>query len=194
MTRTRVILASASPQRTRLLDQLGVAHTAVPADIDETPRVDEPAPALAERLARTKAEALSAAYPQALIIGSDTVVAHGGSIFGKPGDAAEAGAMLTRLSAATHEVYSGVAVLSCGRLHSHIRRSSVTLRALTDADIAAYIASGEPFGKAGAYAIQGRGALFVQQLEGSYSAVMGLPLFELGELLAAVGFDPLAAS
>jgi len=194
MTLAKVILASGSPQRTRLLSQLGIAHTAVAADIDETVLAQETAAVLAERLACRKAEALSIAYPDAVMIGSDTVVACGDRIFGKPADAGEAATMLDTLAGTTHRVISGVAVLARGQLHSRISESAVTLRRLTADEIEAYIASGEPFGKAGAYAIQGLGALFVERLEGSYSAVMGLPLFETGALLRSVGIDALAAA
>ncbi|GAB3671273.1 Maf family protein [Salinisphaera aquimarina] len=190
---SRVILASASPQRTHLLTQLGVAHTAIAADIDERQRPGESAEALAERLARTKAEALSIAYPNAVIIGSDTVVASEDAVFGKPVDAAQAATMLGVLAGATHRVISGVAILVDGITTARVASSAVTMRALEASEIEAYIASGEPFGKAGAYAIQGLGALFVERLEGSYSAVMGLPLFETGALLRGVGIDPLAA-
>jgi len=191
MTVPQVILASGSPQRTRLLSQLGIAHTAIAADVDETLRVGEAAEALAERLARRKAEALSIAYTDAVIVGSDTVVACGAHIFGKPTDADDAAAMLAALSGTTHRVISGVAVFARGGIESRISETAVTIRALTSADIAAYIASNECFGKAGAYAIQGLGALFVERIEGSYSAVMGLPLYETGALLRAVGIDAL---
>ena len=189
----RLILASASPQRARLLEQLGLRHTAIPADIDETPRAGESAEALAERLARTKAEALSIAYPEAVIVGSDTVVAREGDNYGKPAGDAEARTMLTALAGRTHRVATGVAVFANARTTARVCVSRVILRAMSTAEIAAYVATGEPLGKAGGYAIQGRGALFVERLEGSYSAVMGLPLFETGALLAAAGVDALEA-
>lgn len=187
----RLILASASPQRARLLEQLGLRHTAIPADIDETPRAGETAEALAERLARTKAEALSIAYPEAVIVGSDTVVAVGDDNYGKPADDAEARAMLGALAGRSHRVATGVAVFANARTVARVCVSQVTLRAMSAAEVATYVATGEPLGKAGGYAIQGRGALFVERLEGSYSAVMGLPLFETGALLAAAGVDAL---
>lgn len=189
----RLILASASPQRTRLLEQLGLRHTAIAADIDETPRPGESAEALAERLARTKAEALSIAYPEAVIVGSDTVVAVDETHYGKPADARAAEAMLAALSGRTHRVATGVAVFAGGRTHARLCVSHVTLRRIADDEIRAYVATGEPLGKAGGYAIQGRGALFVERLVGSYSAVMGLPLFETGALLAKAGVDLLGA-
>lgn len=190
MTR-RLILASASPQRTRLLDQLGLAHTAIAADIDETPRANESAEALAERLARGKAGALAADWPQAVVLGSDTVVALDGELFGKPSDNDEAAAMLAALAGRTHRVVSGVAIARDGKVESRIAISEVTMRSIAEHERAAYVASGEPHGKAGGYAIQGRGAMFVSRLDGSYSSVMGLPLFETAALLGAAGFDPL---
>lgn len=186
-----VILASGSPQRTRLLSQLGIVHTAIAADVDETVRPGETADALAERLARRKAEALSSTYADSVILGSDTVVACGQRIFGKPIDDDAAAAMLSALSGNTHQVISGVAVFAQGRVKSTISETAVTIRALSAEEITAYIASGECFGKAGAYAIQGLGALFVERIQGSYSAVMGLPLYETGALLRAAGIDAL---
>jgi len=188
---TDLILASASPQRARLLEQLGLAFTVIPADIDETPRRGETAEMLVERLAVGKAEALSIAYPEALIIGSDTVVALGERIYGKPPDTGEAAAMLATLSGQTHRVASGVAVCCGGVTRARICVSDVTMRAVGDDEIAAYGRSGEPLGKAGGYAIQGRGAVFVERLAGSYSAVMGLPLFETGALLRQAGIEVL---
>lgn len=187
----QIILASGSPQRARLLEQIGVAFAAIAADIDETPRADESPEALVERLARTKAEALSIAYPDAVIIGSDTVVASAGTVFGKPADEADAAAMLKALSSTTHQVLSGVAVLVDGVAQTDLQVSHVTMREIAAREIADYWRSGEPLGKAGGYAIQGRGALFVQHLEGSYSAVMGLPLFETAALLREAGLDVL---
>ncbi|RJS94170.1 septum formation inhibitor Maf [Salinisphaera sp. Q1T1-3] len=187
-----LILASASPQRARLLEQLGLAFTAVPADIDETPRVDETPDALAERLARTKAEAVSAAYPRARIIGSDTVVAHGAAAFGKPRDLADAQRMLGALSGTTHRVLTGIAVVAPGGgLDVRVVVSQVTLDRLSEAAIVAYWTSGEPAGAAGAYAIQGLGGQFVVHLSGSYSAVMGLPIYETAAMLRATGLDAL---
>lgn len=186
-----LVLASASPQRTRLLAQLGLAHETVAADIDETPRRGETAEALAERLARGKAEAIVHAYPDALVLGSDTVVALGERIYGKPGDDAEADAMLASLGGRTHRVISGVALAAGGQVVSRIACSRVTMRAIDIEERAAYIASGEPVGKAGGYAIQGLGAVFIERLDGSYSSVMGLPLFDTAELLRAAGVDPL---
>lgn len=186
-----LILASASPQRARLLEQLGLAFTAIPADIDETPRAGETPEALAERLARTKAEALSAAYPGARILGSDTVVAYGNEAFGKPIDLADATRMLTALGGTTHRVITGVALFSAGVTETCTVVSDVTLDVLDEAAIAAYWATGEPQGAAGAYAIQGHAGQFISHLSGSFSAVMGLPVYETAALLRATGLDPL---
>lgn len=191
MTNGSLILASASPQRARLLEQLGLAFTAIPADIDETPRDGETPDALAERLARTKAEALSAAYPTARILGSDTVVAHGGEAFGKPRDRADAQHMLAALGGTTHRVITGVALFWEGVTKAATVVSEVTLDVLTDDAIADYWTTGEPQGAAGAYAIQGHAGQFISHLSGSYSAVMGLPVYETAALLRASGLDPL---
>lgn len=190
-TMRSVILASASPQRARLLEQLGMAFTPIAADIDETPRRDETAEALVGRLAVGKAEALSIAYPEALIIGSDTEVALGERIYGKPADTDDAAAMLASLAGRTHRVVSGVAVCVDGVTRVRTCVSEVTMRAIDTEEIAAYGRCGEPLGKAGGYAIQGRGALFVEYLAGSYSAVMGLPLFDTGLLLRQAGIEVL---
>lgn len=187
----KIVLASASPQRTRLLAQLGLAHETQAADIDETPRPGETAEALAERLARGKAGAIAQAHPDALVLGSDTVVALGDQLYGKPVDDAEADSMLASLGGRTHGVISGVALCAGGRTVSRIACSDVTMRAIGAEERAAYIASGEPVGKAGGYAIQGLGAVFIERLDGSYSGVMGLPLFETAALLRAAGVDPL---
>ena len=189
----RLILASASPQRAKLLDQLGVAHSAQAADIDETPQPGESAEALAERLACGKAQALAADHAGAAVLGSDTVVALGDTLYGKPADDGEADTMLASLSGTTHRVVSGVALCVAGRCTSRISVSEVTMREITCAERAAYIASGEPIGKAGGYAIQGRGAIFIARLDGSYSSVMGLPLYETAALLAEAGFDVLGS-
>ncbi len=186
-----LILASASPQRSRLLEQLGLKFTAIAADIDETPRDGETPSVLVTRLARTKAEAIAARHPQAVLIGADTLVVCNDRVFGKPAGAAAAQSMLTALSGTTHRVVSGVSVCAEGVVKTRLCVSQVTMRAIEPAEISAYCRSGEPRGKAGAYAIQGRGALFIKHLEGSYSAVMVLPLFETAALLRGAGIDVL---
>ncbi len=189
-----MVLASASPQRARLLEQLGVAFEMHAADIDETPRDEETAEALVERLAVTKAEAVARRFPDVLVIGSDTVVALGDAIFGKPRDEDDAARMFGQLAGRTHRVCSGVAVVDGPRRAGRMSVSRVTMAPIDAPAIAAYWASGEPRGKAGGYAIQGRGAMFIEHLAGSYSGVMGLPLFETAGLLTAFGIDVLGMS
>lgn len=191
MSARPVVLASASPRRAQLLEQIGVDFEVRAADIDESSNRSETAEALAERLAATKADAVARHFPGAVVIGSDTVVALDDDIFGKPRDRDDAARMLARLSGCTHRVCSGVVVVDGERRASRLSTSQVTMATIDAAAIAAYWASGEPRGKAGSYAIQGRGAVFVAHLEGSYSGVMGLPLFETAALLAAFGVDVL---
>jgi septum formation protein len=180
-----VILASASPRRRELLAQVGIAHTVRPADIDETPHPDEAPRAHADRLARAKAAAVAA--PDALTIGSDTIVVVDGAILGKPVDADDARRMLRLLSGRTHVVMTGVAVAWQGRMAADVEEVRVTFAALDDALIDGYIATGEPMDKAGAYGIQGYGATLVTRIEGDYFAVMGLALGLLVRLVRSLG-------
>lgn len=184
---TAIILASASPRRSELLAGMGVPFTVQPAHIDETPRESEPPGAYVERLAREKALAVYAEHPQQLVLGSDTSVILDQTILGKPGDAAEARDMLTRLSGRTHQVITAIAVVTEGGCQSLQVLTEVTFRSLSEEEIAAYVATGEPMDKAGGYGIQGLGGIFVKQLKGSYSAVVGLPLQETAALLADAG-------
>ncbi|HVE77784.1 MAG TPA: Maf family protein [Gemmatimonadaceae bacterium] len=183
----RLILASASPRRRELLTLIGVAHEVRPADIDETPHPDEAPAVHAERLARGKAAALAAREPEALVVGADTIVVIDDRILGKPRDVDEARGMLRRLSGRTHTVYTAVAAARGDRLESGVEHVAVTFRALSDAEIAAYVATGEPMDKAGAYGIQGYGATIVERIDGDYFAVMGLALGRLVRLLARLG-------
>ena len=191
-----IVLASASPRRRALLKQAGLEFSVHPTDVDEglEPGV-EPGVA-AQHLAERKARALfeRGEHPAAWIIGSDTVVAiadeaAGWQLLGKPESSAQARSMLRRLSATRHRVITGVAVLraSDGVLESAIETTWVSMRVITPDEIEAYVASGEWRDKAGGYAIQGQAAVFVERLVGSYSGVMGLPLFETAELLRAAG-------
>lgn len=182
-------LASASPRRHELLQQIGVRHCIAPADIDESTNSGEMPPAYVLRLARAKAQAL-VSQPQARalpVLAADTAVIVDGEILGKPADAADARQMLTRLAGREHQVLSAVALAQGGDCAELLSVSRVRFAPLSVAAIDHYIASGEPFGKAGAYAIQGLAARFVAHLEGSYSGVMGLPLFETSQLLARAG-------
>jgi septum formation protein len=181
----RVVLASASPRRRELLALVGIQHEVRPANIDESYLAGETARSHAERLARGKAAAV--ASRDAVTIGSDTIVVVDGDVLGKPKDARDAAAMLRRLSGRSHVVVTAVAVDWRGRMESAVEEVGVTFRALSDPDIDAYIATGEPMDKAGAYGIQGFGATIVERVDGDYFAVMGLPLNRLVGLLQRLG-------
>lgn len=186
-------LASASPRRRELLASIGLEVEISPADIDETPRSGESAMAYVTRLARAKAKAgaMDSSLPT---LGSDTAVVLDGRILGKPGDRDHAREMLTALSGRAHEVLTAVAVSGpCGVFDVCVS-TRVVMRTIDTAEIEAYWATGEPADKAGGYAIQGRAAIFVERIEGSYSAVVGLPLFETAELLQRQGVTPWPAT
>ena len=187
MTTPRIILASASPRRRDLLTLIGIPHEVRPADVDETLLPGEAPDEHAERLARAKATLLASRAPDALVVGSDTIVVVDGAILGKPADEADAARMLRALSGRRHTVHTAVAVARGGRVESGVERVGVTFRPLTDADIASYIATGEPMDKAGAYGIQGYGATIVERIEGDYFAVMGLALGRLVRLMERLG-------
>ncbi|SCX55109.1 septum formation protein [Pseudomonas sp. NFACC32-1] len=183
-------LASGSPRRRELLTQIGVTFTAIAADIDETPQDNESPSAYVERLARGKAEAGRRAMPvgdDGCVLGADTAVVLDGRILGKPLDQADSLAMLMALSGRDHQVLTAIAVLDGQRCESRVVGSRVRFRTITKREALAYWASGEPRDKAGSYGIQGLGAVFVAGLEGSYSAVVGLPLCETAELLGHFG-------
>jgi septum formation protein len=183
-----VYLASASPRRSELLRQIGVAFSVRAAAIAEEQRAGERPEAYVVRLAAAKAEAVWAATAGSQpVLGADTAVVLDAAILGKPGDAAEAAAMLERLSGRTHRVLTAVAVRHGGGLESRLSDSEVRFRATTAAERLAYCATGEPFDKAGGYGIQGYAAVFVEELRGSYSGVVGLPLFETAALLTRCG-------
>jgi len=187
-----VVLASTSPRRRELLAACGLTAVVRPVAIDETVRPGEPPRDYVERLACAKAEAAAEHAPEAVVIGADTAVVLDGEIYGKPASAADFRRMMGALGGRSHEVYTGVAVVQGGRAAVRTAVSRVRLRQLDEGEMQRYWASGEPRDKAGGYAIQGLGALFVTGLEGSYSGVVGLPLYETGELLAAAGVDLLA--
>lgn len=185
-----VYLASASPRRRELLGSIGVCCEAIGTDIDESVLAAERPAAYVERLALAKARAARMRHPrvrQAPLLGADTAVVIDGEILGKPADLADARRMLGLLSGRTHEVWSAVAVVSERGEDVAVSRTAVVLRVLSAAEIDAYWQSGEPADKAGAYAIQGRGAIFVSEIHGSYSGVVGLPLFETAQLLSRHG-------
>ena len=183
-------LASGSPRRRELLTQIGVPFSAISADIDETPLPQESPAAYVERLARGKAAAgrdVVRSDAPFCVLGADTAVVLDGKILGKPVDEADACAMLKMLSGCEHEVLTAIAVLEGERCESRVVRSVVRFRPISSDEATAYWASGEPRDKAGGYGIQGLGAVFVAGLNGSYSAVVGLPLCETAELLGHFG-------
>lgn len=188
-----VHLASASPRRRDLLAQLGVRWELVAVEVDERVNPGEAPGDYATRVARLKAVAAGARITEGIVIAADTTVVLDGEIFGKPADIADCRRMLAALSGRTHEVYTAVVVAGGGRTAAALSRSEVTFRTLASAEMDAYWASGEPRDKAGGYAIQGRGAALVSHLRGSYSGVMGLPLFETAQLLKRFGLDLFSA-
>lgn len=188
-----LFLASRSPRRAELLAQVEIAFSVIDIDVPEQRAPAEPAADYVRRVAREKAGAgllEVAAVPAAVVLAADTEVVLDDRVYGKPRDAADAAAMLRALSGRTHTVLSAVCVADAGRERSLVQASRVRFAALTDAEIARYVATGEPLGRAGAYAIQGRAAAFVAHLDGSYSGVMGLPLYETVRLLRDFGIDP----
>jgi septum formation protein len=186
---TTVILASQSPRRRELLALIGMPHVVRPADLDETMLPDESPTNYAERLARAKAMAVAAGNPEAVVIGADTIVVLDGEVLGKPADVAEAVRTLRRLAGRTHTVHTAVAVARDGRVESGIESVEVTFRQLTEEQIQAYVATGEPMDKAGAYGIQGFGAVIVERIHGDYFAVMGLALGRLVGLMQRLGVE-----
>jgi septum formation protein len=188
-SRTTVRLASASPRRRALLAQIGLACEVLPADVDERVRPGEAPGDYVRRLALAKARAARAQAGNggAPVLAADTAVVIGGEILGKPASEADGARMLRRLSGATHQVLTAVAVISARGESLALSASEVEFRELTDAEIAAYWRSGEPVDKAGGYAVQGLGAVFIRALRGSFSGVVGLPLFETAALLAEHG-------
>ena len=185
------VLASASPRRIQLLTQLGLTFTAVPANVDETARPNERPEALVRRLAATKAITVSGSFPDTVIIGSDTVVAQGCQIFGKPGDEAHARDVLRLLSGKRHQVYTAVAVYCAhsGRGYVDVVVAHVTFRPLTALEIADYVQSGEPMDKAGGYAIQGEAGKWGTGFEGNLETVIGLPTDRVNRLIERIGSD-----
>jgi septum formation protein len=185
----RVVLASASPRRHELLNLIGIRHEVVPANIDESVRARESPAKHAERLAREKAGVVAGRDSKSVAIGADTIVLIDKKILGKPANSVDAGSMLRLLSGRVHTVVTAVAVARGKKVASAVEKVSVTFRDLSDDEIDAYIATGEPMDKAGAYGIQGYGATIVERIEGDYFAVMGLPLVRLVALLGEVGVE-----
>ena len=184
----KLILGSGSPRRKELLAQLGIVPDAIlPPDIDEDPRKGELPRPYAARLAREKAAAVVAGEDD-IVLCADTTVALGRRILGKPRDAGEAAAFLTALGGRRHEVITAVAVRRGARVWSRESVSAVKMKRLSDAELNAYLASGEWEGKAGAYAIQGAAGAFIPWISGSFTGIVGLPLAETAALLAAAGW------
>ena len=185
-----LVLASASPRRLDLLRQVNLEpDQVVPADLDESPTARETPRQLAARLAVAKAQLVAARWPGAFVIGADTVVALGRRVFGKPNDAAQARRMIERLSGRSHRVLTAVAVAAPdGRISSRLSESRVVFKRLTPAELDVLIDCGEWRGAAGGYRIQGRAAGCVICLQGSYSGIVGLPLYETLALLGGLGF------
>lgn len=181
-----LILASQSPRRAELLRQIGVAFETHPAEIDETPLAGEAPADYVTRMAVEKARAVHALSPERPVLGSDTAVILDDRILGKPADRTDGIAMLQALGGRAHQVLTAVA-LDHGRVEHALSDSRVRFRPITAEEAARYWDSGEPADKAGGYGIQGRGAVFVERIEGSYSGIMGLPLFETAQLLGRIG-------
>lgn len=186
-----LVLASSSPRRRELLGRLGVPFLIDPSSADETPLPGEQAEALAARLALAKAREVAARHAQGLVIGADTVVFRQGRLFGKPGDAAEAMEMLRALRGGPHLVVTGLAVVRAedGVTRTAAVPATVTMRRYSDEEIAAYVATGDPLDKAGAYGAQGRGGRLIARIDGPFLTVVGLPLEELLSLLWELGLD-----
>ncbi|HEX8395437.1 MAG TPA: Maf family protein [Longimicrobium sp.] len=183
-----LVLASQSPRRAELIGRLGLHFETIPADIDESYFAGETPPQHAERLSREKAQKIGAERPEALVVGSDTIVVIDGDVLGKPRDVEHAVEMLMRLSGREHEVCTGVAVALGKRVESGLERVKVRFRTLDEAACREYVATGEPMDKAGAYGIQGFGSALVEGIEGDYFAVMGLPVVRMLEMIGRFGW------
>jgi len=184
-----LVLASQSPRRAQLLAMLGLTFEILAADVDEVRQGDEPAPILAERLARDKATAVAALRPGCLVVGSDTIVVVDGRILGKPASADEAVELLMTLQGREHRVETGIAVVGAeGRIETSVEGVRVFFRPFRRLTAEEYVATGEPMDKAGAYGIQGFGATLVERIEGDYFAVMGLPIARMISLFRAHGW------
>lgn len=185
-----IILASASPRRKQLLEQVGCKFSVITSDVNEDNQLSMPPHQLAVYHARAKASAVAGlAGCNDVVIGADTIVVVDGQVFGKPNDDFTARQMLTKLAGRSHFVITGLAVVGNGRVWTDFARTEVTIQELTAAQIDRYIATGEPLDKAGAYAIQGLGALLVERIEGCYTNVVGLPLSNLARLLTKAGIE-----
>jgi septum formation protein len=188
----RLVRVSTSPRRNALLTEAGIPFDAVaPRDVAEDFPRGEPPRETVTRHALAKAQSVAADYPGRILLGADTIVVLEGAVFGKPADEDEARAVLAYLQGRTHTVFTGLAVVDVagGREITDAEATDVTMRPLVSEEINAYVATGEPLDKAGAYAIQGRGALLVERVDGDYFNVVGLPLYRLSKMLASFGYD-----
>lgn len=183
----RLVLASASPRRRDLLAQVGLRPEVVPADVDETPYVGESPDTYVTRVAKAKAEAVAARRGDAVVLAADTTVDLDGRILGKPADVDDARRMLRSLSARTHRVHTGVVVVAEGLVRHQVITTLVTFVPVDEVTLEWYLGTGEPFDKAGAYAVQGAGGVLVERVQGSVSNVVGLPLAPTVALLSSAG-------
>jgi septum formation protein len=183
----RLVLASASPRRRELLAAAGIAFDVDPVHVDESQLAGEPPERYVERVARMKAEAAARRHPDRPVLGADTTVTVDGVVLAKPDDARDAERMLRLLSGRTHDVLTAVAIGWQSRVEAAVERTAVTFAPLSDEELSWYIASGEPEGKAGAYAIQGLASRFIPRIEGSYTNVVGLPVAAVLQLLRRLG-------
>ena len=181
-----LILASASPRRRELLTAAGFVFDVDPVDVDETRQSNELPAAYVERVARLKAAEGARRHPDAMVLAADTAVVLGDEVFGKPVDGADARRMLHALRGRAHEVLTGIAIVAAGEVRSSVERTTVWFDVVSDADVGAYVESGEPLDKAGAYAIQGLASRFIPRIDGSYSNVVGLPVATVARMLEAM--------
>lgn len=192
MQLSHVVLASASPRRRELLALIFSEFEVVPSEFDESEMPGDLAPAESVLYsARMKARDVARKYPDSLVIGADTIVVVDDAILGKPGDSEDAARMLRMLSGREHQVYTGITVIASEKERAAVECTNVRFRELSDEVISRYIASGEPMDKAGAYAIQGKGAVLITSISGCYPNVVGLPLYKLSTLLQEFGVEPL---
>lgn len=189
----RLILASSSPRRRELLESIGIDFEAIPSHVPEQHRPGEAPEEYVARLSRDKAEAISRQLPSRWVIAADTTVLLGDQLLEKPVDRADAARMLATIAGRTHVVYSGVTLQNGERVYrdTRVAESEVRMLPLSKEDIEWYVATGEPLDKAGAYAVQGIGAMFIDSIHGSYTNVVGLPLALLFQMLRKAGIDPL---
>ena len=187
MTMRKIILASGSPRRRELLTGLGLDFELYRPEVDESMLPDEKPKDLCRRLSRLKAHSGSQKFPDSIIIAADTIVVIDGKVLGKPSDRADAFNMLKTLQGREHEVLTGLTVCCDGKIISHVESTRVKFRVLSEAQIKNYVASGECDDKAGAYAVQGKGSLLVEGLDGDYFNVVGLPVCALGKILEECG-------